>query len=135
MTRRQRLEQAFEAHGIVDIARLESHVRGCDLTRPVTNQRLRPQTPSSPGNRFEVWVRDGGSPGKYGAPLGEDPKRVGIMIVGRHREIFEVRSSLTVVLCTAATFPAGLVERVGGEGGGRQYILPPNWLAKVERVS
>jgi hypothetical protein len=45
-----------------------------------------------------------------------------------------VRTSLKVVLCTAATFPTGLVERVGGQGGGSQYILPPDWLEKVVRV-
>jgi len=129
MTRRQRLEQAFGVYGITDPDRLESHIRGCDLTRPVISKMLRPR------NRLQVWVRDGGNPGKYGAPLGEDPERLGIMIDGRHQQIFEVHTVLTVVLCTAATFPAGLAEQVGGQGGGLQYILPPGWLAKVERIS
>jgi hypothetical protein len=84
---------------------------------------------------FQVWVRDGGTPGKYGSPVGEDPARLGIRIQRRHQEVFEVIAELTVVVCTAATFPTGLVAGVGGEGGGTQYILPPNWLGKVVRIS
>jgi hypothetical protein len=135
MTRRERLEQAFREHGIGDEQKLESHIRGCDLSRPVRNLLLRPPTPLRPGDQFQVWVRDGGTPGKYGAPPGEQPERLGIMIEGRHCEMFEVRILLNVVACTAATFPMGLVERVGGNGGGTQYILPPNWLESVERIS
>jgi hypothetical protein len=130
MTRRQTLEQAFQRHGIADVETLESHVRGCDLKRPIIRTML------LPGAQFQVWVRDGGTPGKYGAPVGEDPERLGIMIERRHRQVFEVRTALfDVVVCTAATFPMGLLERVGGDGGGTQYILPPNWLENVERIS
>jgi hypothetical protein len=129
MTRRQIFEQAFAAYGIVDAARLESYLLGCDLNKPVASVRLRV------GDRFQVWVRDGGIPGKFGAPIGEDPKRLGIMIEGRHRETFAVRRPFVVVACVAADFPSGLIQQVGGNGGGTQCILPPDWLEKVERTS
>lgn len=129
MTSRDRLGQAFAAHGITDSVRLESHVRGCDLSRPVEDLTL------DPGMEFEVWVRDTGQPGKYGAPRGENPLQLGIMIEGRHREVFNVQQPFDVVICIAATFPTGLVNQVGGEVGGQQYILPPDWLKKVGRVS
>ena len=128
MTRYEQLEAAFRAHGINDDAVLESHVRGCDLTREVRIATL------ASGSRFEVWVRDGGVPGKYAAPPGENPLQLGIMIERRHREVFAVRQALDITVCTAATFPAGLVEQVGGQGGGMQYILPPKWLERVERI-
>jgi hypothetical protein len=128
MTPREQIEKALEAHGIADSVRVESHIRGCDLARPVFTLLLQP------GERIDVWVRDQGSPGKYAAPVGEDPLRLGIMIEGRHLETYKVMSKLTVLSCTAATFPIGLVERVGGMGGGTQYLLPPDWLFNVERI-
>lgn len=129
MTRRQILEQAFAAHGILDAARLESHLLGCDLDKPVASVLLRA------GDTFQVWVRDGGVPGKFGAPIGENPSQLGIMIEGRHCETFAVKRPLLVVACIAADFPNGLVQQVGGSGGGTQCILPPDWLEKVERIS
>ena len=125
---RRLLERALAAHGITDAARIESHIRGCDLSRPVFEKTLKP------GQRFCIWVRNAGLPGKYACHVNEDPTRLGIIMEGRHRELVAVREALTVVLSTAATFPAGLVERVGGMGGGIQYLLPPDWLTKVERV-
>jgi hypothetical protein len=129
MTRRQRLEQAFRAYGVTDAARLESYVRGCDLKRPASSRTLQP------GDMVQVWVRNGGTPGRYGSPPGEDPARLGIMIEALHQEIFVVRTALRVISCIAAAFPTGLVDDIGGEGGGRQYILPPDWLESVERIS
>lgn len=128
MTRRQVVEQALAAHGITDPDRLKSHVDGCDLTHPVTVKRLHP------GDRFDMWVRDAGTPGKYAAPEGEDPAGLGIIRKGRHLQRYRVVSELDVVSCTAKTFPSGKVEGVGGLGGNTQYILPPDWSSKVERV-
>lgn len=128
MTSREQIEKALAAHGITDPVRLESHVRGCDLAQPVGVVALHP------GDRLAMWVRDQGTPGKYAAPMEQDPLRLGIMIEGRHREVFEVTRELTVLRCTAATFPMGLVERVGVTGGGTQYILPPDWQANVEQI-
>jgi hypothetical protein len=56
------------------------------------------------------------------------------MIEKRHREVFVVRSAFTVVASTAALFPPGKLEQVGGLGGGIQYFLPPEWQTKVERI-
>jgi hypothetical protein len=128
MTPREQIEEALAAHGIADPVRVESHIRGCDLARPIFALLLQP------GDRIDVWVRDRGSPGKYAAPVGENPLRLGIMIEGRHLETYEVTSELAVLCSIAATFPPGLVERVGGMGGGTQYLLPPDWLFNVERI-
>jgi hypothetical protein len=128
MTGRQILEQALAAHGITQPEQVESHVQGCDLSFPVEEKRL------EVGALFDVWVRNGGTPGKYAAPEGEDPARLGIMIEKRHREVFVVRSGFTVVASTAALFPTGKLEQIGGLGGGIQYFLPPDWQIKVERI-
>jgi hypothetical protein len=128
MTSREQIERALAAHGIIDSVRVESHLRGCDLNQPVSARLLRQ------GDSIGVWVRDQGTPGKYAAPLGEYPLRLGIMIEERHLETYVVTGELTVLRCTAATFPPGLIDRIGGAGGGIQYILPPEWLSKVERT-
>jgi hypothetical protein len=134
-TRLEKLKQAFKAHYGAEDWKVESHIRGSDLSRSVVRKVLRPRDELfRSGDQFQVWVRDGGQAGIYGAPLGEDPRRLGTMIEGRHREIFEVREPFRVVLCTAATFPAGLAEGVGGLGGGLQYILPPGWTSKAEKI-
>jgi len=129
MRGRQLLEHAFRKHGISDVVRIESHIRGCDLSFPVVEQLF------PVGETFAVWVRDGGVPGKYGAPVDQDPGSIGITIVGRHREVYRVLEPLLVVRCTAATFPSGVVDGVGGSGGGTQYVLPPSWLKSVERIA
>jgi len=128
MTGRQILERALAAHGITQPERVESHIRGCDLSFAVEERRL------GIGFTFDIWVRDGGVPGKYAAPTGEDPAQLGIMIEKRHREVFVVQSEFTVTASIAALFPAGRVEHVGGLGGGIQYLLPPDWEMKVERI-
>jgi hypothetical protein len=128
MDRRKLLEQAFRRHGISDPALLESYILGCDLTFPVTEQAL------PPGAVLEIWVRNGGVPGIYASPEGEDPRTLGIRIDRRHREVYRVRTDLLVVRCTAATFDLGTVDDVGGAGGGTQYILPPAWKNAVERI-
>jgi len=128
MDRRKLLEQALRKHGISDPALLESYILGCDLTLPVTEQTL------PPGAVLEIWVRNGGVPGIYASPEGEDPRTLGIRIERRHREVYRVRTSLSIVRCTAATFAEGTVDEVGGAGGGTQYILPPDWKNAVERI-
>jgi len=128
MDRRKLLEQALRKHGITDPALLESYVLGCDLNLPVTAQAL------PPGAVLEIWVRNGGVPGIYASPEGEDPRTLGIRIERRHREVYRVRTSLVIVRCTAATFAEGTVDEVGGAGGGTQYILPPDWKNAVERI-
>lgn len=128
MQGRKLLEQALRAHGIDDPSRTESHISACDQTHPVTDHLL------EAGMQFEVWVRDGGNPGMYAAPLGEPPERLGIILKGRHKEVYRVRETLKVTRCIAALFPFGKVVDVGGQGGGVQYILPPNWLLSVEKV-
>jgi hypothetical protein len=128
MDHRQILEQAFRRHGESNPLVIESYIRGCDLTLPVF------ETVLLPGAVFEVWVRDEGIPGAFAAPPGEDPAKLAITISGRHLERYAVRESLSIVVCTAATFTEGLVDRVGGQGGGTQYILPPNWFDAVERT-
>lgn len=128
MDRRKLLEQAFRRHGISDPALLESYILGCDLARPVTEELL------SAGTVLDIWVRNGGVPGIYASPEGEDPRTLGIRIERRHREVYRVRTSLAIVRCTAATFAEGTVDEVGGAGGGTQYILPPDWKNSVERI-
>jgi len=125
---REILVQALRANGIVDSARLESHLLGCDFTQPVTEHLL------EAGETFIVWTRNGGVPGKYAAPPNEQPERLGIMMDHRHPEVFRVLTPILVVRSTAAIFSTGVVDLVGGLGGGVQYLLPPNWNALVERV-
>jgi hypothetical protein len=72
MTQRQILEQALAAHGITQPERVESHIQGCDLSFPVEEKSL------GVGFVFDIWVRNDGAPGKYAAPNGEDPARLGI---------------------------------------------------------
>jgi hypothetical protein len=128
MTGRQILERALAAHGITQPERVESHIQACDLSFAVEEKQL------EIGFNFDIWVRDGGVPGKYAAPAGEDPARLGIMIERRHREVFMVQSEFRVTVSIAALFPAGRVEQVGGLGGGIPYLLPPDWQEKVERI-
>jgi hypothetical protein len=126
--RRELLTTAIKRHGTTDPERVESHIRGCNLDLPVSEEKL------SVGAMFEVWVKDGKSPGKYGAPVGEDPAKLGVIIAGRHLERYRILVELTVIKCYAADFPLGVVTAVGGGGGGIQYFLPPQWLVSVERI-
>jgi len=126
---RAKLEAAYRAHGIDHPALLDSYLRGCNFNQPVEEIEL------APGAFFAVYVKDGYSPGKHGAPLDMPPATLGIMMDGRHREVFEVVDSFAVVQSTAADFPFGLVQGVGGQGGGLQYVLPPGWRSKVRRLS
>ena len=126
---RELLENALRKHGIDDPIRIESHIRGVDLDLEVSEKTL------DAGTTISVWIRDGGIPGKYGAPEDEDPSKLGIIVEGRHREIYRLKQAINVVSSIAASFPRGVVNEVGGEGGGIQYLLPPDWLDFVERIA
>ncbi len=126
---KEKLEAAYRAHGVTQDPLLDSYVRGCDLGQPVEDFNL------APGDSFAVYVKDGTQAGKHAAPINVRPETLGIIMEGRHREVYDVVDSLIVVRCTAADFPIGLVANVGGSGGGIQYVLPPGWQSRVKRLS
>jgi hypothetical protein len=125
----EKVEAAYRAHGILQRSLLDSYLRGCDFNYPVID------VPFERGAVFVIYVRDGGDPGRHATLVGAQPETLGIMIEGRHREVFEVQESFTVVQTAIADFEAGLIPDVGGRGGGIQFILPPEWQTKVARIS
>lgn len=115
-------------NGITDPDIQESYIDSADLDKPVTKETLHK------GDKFDVWVRNGGQPGMYSMPPGTDPGTVAIETQNRHLEQYEVQQDLQVVKSTANNFDKGKVEGVGGKGGGTQYMLPPNWKNSVKKI-
>ncbi len=128
MTVVELLVAAYRAHGIVSPTMLESYLAGTNLLADVSEVVL------SENELFVIYVRDGGHPGKHGAPVDENPESLGIVLDGRHAEVFEVVEPFEVVRCIAADFERGKVPDVGGQGGGVRYILPPEWRTSARRV-
>ena len=114
--------------------RIADHMEGIDWTKPVN------RVPLKAGDKIDVWVRDGKSPGAYGTTMGTS-EGLGIQVdpatglpAGRHLERFVIDREITVVRSTAADFPAGKYPGVGGQGGATQYHLPPEFYDSATRI-
>jgi hypothetical protein len=107
---------------------VSTYLKGTDFSKPVMKR------PLNPGDRVDVWVRDGGKPGNHFAQPGTDPRTLGIDLEGRHLERYEVTEPIEVMDTAAADFPEGEVSGIGGKGGGRQLITPPGAVKLMRRI-
>jgi uncharacterized Zn-binding protein involved in type VI secretion len=122
----QLLSSISQDNGITDPVKIGSNIDGC--APAVTAKTLQP------GDKVVMWVRDNGQPGIWAMPPGTDPETVGIILEGRHPEEYVVTEAFTVVQSKAKDFEKGIVEGVGGKGGGTQWIMPPTWKAKTQKL-
>jgi len=105
--------------------RIRKHMQGVDFNQPVTKKMLQP------GEQIVQFERINESPGNYAAYPGSRPDNLGIDVGRRIEKHFIVTDNFSVIESTAAPFPGGKVSGVGGSGGARQILLPPNWETKV----
>ena len=101
--------------------RRASHISGTDLGLPVVRRMLQR------GEVIIMYQRAGGQPGTYLARVGALPEQLGISPAGRILKQFEVIEPLEVMETTAANMATGVAAGVGGKGGAKQLIMPPNW--------
>ena len=115
--------------------KLDSLAGGTDLSSNVKVKSLQP------GTKVEQWVRTDGKPGIHFSPEGTDPSTLGIKVdsitgspEGRTLQVFEVKKPTQIMETKCSDFLAGNVDRVGGRGGGTQYIMPPGWENGLTRI-
>lgn len=65
---------------------------------------------------------------------GTDPKTLGIDLEGRHLERWGVTEPIDTLESTVADFQDGVIDLVGGRGGGIQIILPRHWLDHLKKI-
>jgi hypothetical protein len=100
------------------------YLAGTDLTKAVFVRRLQK------GERLQVWVPRGKAPGKHFTPPGTSTSRLGIN-GDRVLQTWVVEEEFDVLESTAADFPEGKYEGIGGAGGGEQVVMPPDWNKKM----
>ncbi len=88
-----------------------------------------------PGTVVEQWTRTGGVPGIFSTPLGSDPAKLGIDLQGRILVRYKVKQTMEVLETVIEDFKSGEIAGVGGNGGGIQYILPPEWGRYVQKTN
>jgi hypothetical protein len=113
-----------------------SRANGFDVTQPMRIRTLQP------GEEIAQWVRNDGKPGIDFTTPGRDPATLGVELdpatalpANRTLQIFKVVKPTQVLEGTAADFPSGIIESVGGKGGGTQIAMPPNWQQGLTRVN
>lgn len=127
---RETLDGAYRDHPQFDHApdRIEDHVMGVNLEEPVVTKTL------PPGTVIVQFERINESAGMYAAYPGTSPETLGINPLRRVETHYKVTEPMTVVESTAADFPSGLAQGVGGGGGSKQLLLPPDWRSKVHKL-
>ncbi|MDB6067529.1 MAG: Zn-binding Pro-Ala-Ala-Arg protein involved in TypeVI secretion [Pedosphaera sp.] len=105
-----------------------SLVDATDLTKPVVRRRL-------PLGMQMIRYQgiDGGWHIHLAYPNG-DPAELGINVRGRLLLRYIIEAPFEVLETTSKTIPAGVVWGVGGQGGGKQLIMPPDWERYVRRI-
>jgi hypothetical protein len=108
--------------------KIDAYLDGIDLSKPVQERPLKP------GDKFVVWERAGAKPGdgSWATAPGVPPDEVGIIADGRTPVTYVVKQPMTVLESTAKSYPKGVLEGIGGSGGGQQLCLPDNWQASAQ---
>jgi hypothetical protein len=109
-------------------AKRASHIAGSDLAATVVRRRL------PPGVEIIQYQRVGGQLGTYLAFPGTTPEQLAILADARITRRFVVTEPLEALETTVAQFGKGMVSGVGGKGGGRQLIMPPDWERYVRVI-
>jgi len=101
--------------------RRASHLAGTNLAATVVRRELKV------GTEIIQYQTVGRQLGTYLASPGTAPGELGILADARVVRRFKVMKPFEAVESTASPFPKGKVPGVGGKGGGRQLIMPPDW--------
>jgi hypothetical protein len=91
-------------------ANIESKLKGIDFSKPVQTVTLKA------GTTVEQWVDASGTVGKYFAPVGSDPSKLGLSGKPFLKQ-FTLTEDVKVLKSTANDFN-------GNKGGGIQYFNP-----------
>ena len=98
--------------------RLEGHLKGIDYTKDVDLFVL------SRGRLVEQWQPPGNPVGNYFAPVGVDPFKLGMDVLGRERLFYSPVQRTTVLRSTAADMPSWKQPGYIYKGGETQYFTP-----------
>jgi hypothetical protein len=109
--------------------KIPAYLDGIDLSKPVQTRTLQP------GDEFVVWEHQGAKPGdaSWATFDGVSPDEVGILPEGRTPVTYVVQQPVTVLESTAESYPTGVMDGIGGTGGGPQLCMPDNWIQSVAR--
>ena len=105
-----------------------SHIAGTDIAASVVRRALQP------GAEIIQYQTLGRRLGTYLAYPGTSPKDLAILADARIVRRFVVTQPFQALETTAAPFPKGIIPGVGGRGGGRQLIMPPDWERYVRAI-
>jgi hypothetical protein len=109
-------------------AKRASHIAGSDLAATVVRRRLQP------GTEITQYQAVGRQLGTYLAFPSTSPGELAILADARIIRRFVITSPFEALETTAARFAKGQIPGVGGKGGGRQLIMPPDWERYVRVI-
>lgn len=107
--------------------KIDSFLDGIDPAKPVTIKVLQP------GDQILMYARQGAPPGagSWATYEGVTPDEAGIIGEGRVPITYTVTEPMTVLESTARSYTPGVLDGLGGRGGGLQLCLPDKWIQSV----
>src|SRR5208283_2907573 len=107
-------EQFMRSNSRYQPDRIDAYMDGIDLSKPVSTKTLQK------GDQFVVYERSGASAGtgSWATFEGTSPDQVGIVGEGRTPVLYTVQQPMTVLESTAKSYPKGVLDGIGGSGGG-----------------